>query len=140
MNIHGSPRKTKPPWLEAPCSLCPKYEETEDEIHDARKAGWNPLSRQHFNRCKFHPLLCGPELAEVCPYKHLIGTQIWEVTCDRCGKVIAMYEFGDPKVMELAEDPNRKDICEECERNPNVEVEKELIIISSPKKKREDET
>ena len=136
-NIHSNPRKTKPPWLEAPCSVCAKYEETESEVHDARKAAWgNPKLGQHFNRCRFHPLFCSPDEAKGCPHRHLVGKTVFELTCDKCGKTIAMYEFGDPRVEQLQEDPVRVDICRKCRHTPDSAITKTPIVLSSDKSKR----
>ena len=136
-NIHSNPRKTKPPWLEPPCSVCSRYEETESEVHETRRAGWgNPLNRQHFNRCRYHPLFCSPDEARGCPYKHLVGKQVWELTCDKCGKVMKMYEFGDPHIEELRADPHRVDICRKCRTTPDDDITKTPIVLSPDKGKR----
>ena len=142
MNINVNPRKTKPPWLQAPCSVCSQYEGTEAEVHEDRKAAWgNRGMRQHFNVCRFNPLFCSPDDAGKCPYQHLVGKSVFELTCDKCGEVIAMYEFGDPRALALLDDPVRIDICEKCRFTPDGAVTKKPIVLSPSGKKwtREDE-
>ena len=113
-NIHLNPRKAKPSWLKAPCSVCDKWEEDESVLDPNTKALWNNKNIPDSNRCKYHPLLCDPNDKGKCPYVDKIGQTIIGLYCDFCGKEFEILDPNDPRLEDAIKDPHRIDICSEC--------------------------
>ena len=133
-NIHIGPGATKPDDLEEPCRSCPKYRETEAELHDVRKAILgNPDLRVHFRRCMYDPRLADPDLASQCPFADYVGKPIIVITCDACGAVIKhLKPDSDELERRLAtkweDGVTRFDICDDCRREGREPTRRPLIF------------
>ena len=126
--IRTNPRKTKPSWLEFPCSVCTAYEEDESPLDPLTKALWNNQKIPDGNRCRFNPLLADAYEKDKCPYKHLIGQTIVVMYCDFCGKEFEYLEPTDPRLEELIKNPMHKDICNECKNKKDKDLNEVRVI------------
>ncbi len=127
-NIHLAPKKTKPPWLKAPCSICNQWEEDESPLDPLRKAIWNNQGIPDGNRCKYNPLLCDMDNKGKCPYQHLIGKTIIGLYCDMCGKEYELLEPTDPRLENLIKNPLHVDICPDCQNKKDKDLSQKRII------------
>ena len=133
-NIVVNPRRTKPSDLEEPCASCDRYEETEAELHDVRKALWgNPGMRQHFRRCMYDPRLADPDRADRCPWSQYIGRPIIAITCDVCGSIIRCLNPDDDETVRRLADKhtdglNTYDVCQTC-RNKNLDPSRRRAAV-----------
>jgi hypothetical protein len=138
--IITNPRKTKPAWLEYPCSICDKYEESEKELDGMRKALWgNQTLRSHFNCCRFDPLLAAVNDANQCPYNHLRGKTIIGLKCDNCGKEFALLSPEDPNLPNLLADPFQIHLCDDCQKLPEKQLTMKPPIPIFSSKQKEDQ-
>lgn len=138
MFINLNPGKTKPDYLEFPCSVCKIYEETEAELDTLTKGLMgNIKNRQHYNRCKYHPILADPENKGKCPFAHLVGKTIITITCDNCGREIEHLKATDTRLPDMISNPYRIDLCQQCqqlkEKNINVDTPSNVIILRGNK-------
>ena len=139
MFINLNPRKTKPDHLEFPCSVCKFYEETEDELDTLTKGLMgNIKNHQHYNRCKYHPVLADPENKGMCPFAHLVGETIITITCDNCGAEIEHLKATDPRLPNMLNDPYRVDLCKKCQqlqdKDIDVDTPSNVIVFQNSKK------
>lgn len=127
-NIQLNPRKTKPSWLQFPCSICDQWEQDESALDPQRKALWNNKSMPDSFRCKFHPLLCDVDYADKCPYKHLLGKTIIGLYCDMCGKEYEYLKPTDPRLEEYIKNPFHVDICPDCQKKKDKDLQQKRVI------------
>lgn len=133
-NVHLNPRGTKPDDLEEPCRSCPKYLETEAELHQDRKAILgNPQLRVHFRRCEFDPRLSDPDKAAQCPFADFVGKPLIVITCDACDEVIRHLKPDSEELMKRLETKwedgvTRFDVCGSC-RAAGREPGRKVLIL-----------
>ena len=127
-NISLNPRKAKPPWLKAPCSICEKWEEDESALDPTRKALWNNQGIPDGNRCRYHPLLCDPGDQGKCPHKHLLGQTIAGLYCDMCGTEFEILEATDPRLEDAIRNPFRIDICPSCKLKKDKDLKQHRVV------------
>jgi len=135
-NIHLNPRKAKPSWLKAPCSVCNKWEEDESPLDPATKALWNNQKIEDGVRCRFDPFLADPSDKGKCPYEHLIGKTIIGLRCDMCGAEFEMLSADDPRLEILIKDPSHIDICPKCQlkKDKDLKQYRFITVLSSDSK------
>jgi len=127
-NIHLAPKKAKPPWLQAPCSICNQWEEDESSLDPIRKALWNNQGIPDGNRCRYNPLFCDVDDQGKCPYQNLIGKTIIGLYCDMCGAEFELLDPTDPRLETLIKDPLHVDICPDCKKKKDKDLSQKRII------------
>ena len=136
-NVHLNPKGTKPPDLDEPCRSCPKYRETEAELHPDRKAILgNPNLNVHFRRCEFDPRLANPDLASQCPFSEFVGKPLIVITCDCCGEVMKHLKPDSEELTKRLETKwedgvTRFDVCQKC-RAAGKEPRRQVLILGRP--------
>lgn len=131
-NIHLNPKKAKPTWLKAPCSMCDKWTEDDSPLDSNTKALWNNQKIQDGIRCRFDPFLSSPDDKNKCPYQHLIGKTIIGLRCDICGDEFELLEPTDPRLEILIKDPYHVDICPNCQlkKDKDLQIKRFINILS----------
>lgn len=112
-----------------PCNQCPKLQEADYVTHDfAALAFWQGI-KARVNACVFDPRYAAPDQSAKCPYKKYFGKPfpMVRVSCDFCNKVLLEFPM-DEQQQHISIDMNGTYICNECLKNPNNEMYKELAI------------